>query len=268
VRWEARMIEEKLTAETITGGLPTRLIGRRVVAYSHIGSTNDEAKRLAEAGAPEGTLVIADEQTAGRGRLQRTWWAPAGTALLMSLILRPDLAPHQAQRLTMLCSLAVCNAIAGTTGLAPAVKWPNDVLLRGRKVCGILTELGIEGTWLVYAVVGLGINVNVDFGGAGDLSRTATSLAQELGREVSRLELLRSILIGIEERYARLCAGENPYTEWMARLATPGQQVVVTTPTERLIGVAEGVDADGALLLRDGSGALRRILAGDVTLRA
>ncbi|HIP97407.1 MAG TPA: biotin--[acetyl-CoA-carboxylase] ligase, partial [Anaerolineae bacterium] len=224
-------------------------------------------KRLAEGGAPEGTLVIADEQTAGRGRLQRTWWAPAGTALLMSLILRPDLAPRQAQRLTMLCSLAVCDAIAGTTGLVPAVKWPNDVLLRGRKVCGILTELGIEGPRLAYAVVGMGVNVNVDFGGAGELTLTATSLAQELRREGSRMELLRAILISIEERYARLRAGESPHAEWAARLATLGQRVIVTTPTEQWGGVAEGVDADGALLLRDENGVLRRILAGDVTLR-
>jgi len=262
------MIEEKLTAETIRRGLTTRLIGRQVVVYPRIGSTNDEAKRLAEDGAPEGTLVVADEQTAGRGRLQRTWWAPAGTALLMSLILRPDLAPHQAQRLTMLCSLAICDAIAGTTGLVPAVKWPNDVLLRGRKVCGILTELGIEGPRLAYAVVGMGVNVNVDFGGAGELTHTATSLAQELGREVSRLELLRAILINVEERYARLRAGESPHAEWAARLATLGQRVIVTTPTEQLSGIAEGVDADGALLLRDENGVLRHILAGDVTLRA
>jgi len=262
------MAEEKLTMEAITRELPTRLIGRRVVVYPRVGSTNDEAKRLAEDGAPEGTLVVADEQTAGRGRLQRTWWAPAGTALLMSLILRPDLAPHQAQRLTMLCSLAICDAIAGTTGLVPAVKWPNDVLLRGRKVCGILTELGIEGPRLAYAVVGMGVNVNVDFGGAGELTLTATSLAQELGREVSRLELLRAILINVEERYARLRAGESPHAEWAARLATLGQRVIVTTPTEQLSGIAEGVDADGALLLRDENGVLRHILAGDVTLRA
>ena len=262
------MAEEKLTMEAITRELPTRLIGRRVVVYPRVGSTNDEAKRLAEDGAPEGTLVVADEQTAGRGRLQRTWWAPAGTALLMSLILRPDLAPHQAQRLTMLCSLAICDAIAGTTGLVPAVKWPNDVLLRGRKVCGILTELGIEGPRLAYAVVGMGVNVNVDFGGAGGLAHTATSLAQELGREVSRLELLRAILINVEERYARLRAGESPHAEWAARLATLGQRVIVTTPTEQLSGIAEGVDADGALLLRDENGVLRHILAGDVTLRA
>ncbi len=259
--------EKRLTTEAITRGLSTGLIGRRVLVYPRLGSTNEEAKRLAEAGEPEGTLVVADEQTAGRGRLQRTWWAPPGTALLMSLIFRPDLAPPQAQRLTMLCSLAVCDAIAGMTRLAPAVKWPNDVLLGERKVCGILTELGIEGTRLAYAVVGMGINVNVDFSEAGGLAYTATSLAQELGYEVSRLELLRAILGGIEERYARLRAGESPHAEWAARLVTLGQRVVVTTPGGQLSGVAEGVDADGALLLRDESGALRRILAGDVTLR-
>lgn len=260
-------IEEELTAKAITQGLPTKLIGRRVMVYQRLGSTNDKAKRLAEVGEPEGTLVIADEQTAGRGRLQRLWWAPPGTALLMSLIFRPDLAPHQAQRLTMLCSLAICEAITGTTGLAPAVKWPNDVLLRGRKVCGILTELGLKGPRLAYAVVGMGININVDFSEVGELAHTATSLAQELGHEVSRLELLRAILVGIDKRYARLRAGENPHAEWAARLATLGQRVVVTTPSEQLRGIAVGVDDDGALFLRDENGRLRRILAGDVTLR-
>ncbi|MDY7039945.1 MAG: biotin--[acetyl-CoA-carboxylase] ligase [Chloroflexota bacterium] len=261
------MTEQRPPTDAIEWESSKGLIGRRVVAYPRVGSTNDEAKRLAEAGEPEGTLVIADEQTAGRGRLQRTWWAPAGTALLMSLILRPELAPHQAQRLTMLCSLAICDAITEVTGLTTAVKWPNDVLLRGRKVCGILTDLGIEGSRLVYAVVGMGINVNVNFHAAGELASTATSLAQELGHEVSRAELLRAILIGLEERYTRLRAGDSPHVEWTARLATVGQQVTIATSTGQLSGVAEGVDADGALLLRDDNGALRRILAGDVTSR-
>ncbi len=262
-----------LSPENIAGGLSTAFIGRQVVYYPSTGSTNDEAKRLAGEGAAEGTLVIADRQTAGKGRLGRQWLAPPGTSLLLSLVFRPALSPAQAQRLTMICSLAAVEAIAGVTGLPAAVKWPNDVVLGNRKAGGILTELGISGQRLEYAVVGMGLNVNVDFAAASEpalaaLSATATSLRQELGREVSRLELLWALLEGIEARYLRLRAGWLPHEEWAAHLATIGREVRVSTPQEQVDGRAEGVDADGALLLRTPDGSLRRILAGDVTLRA
>jgi BirA family biotin operon repressor/biotin-[acetyl-CoA-carboxylase] ligase len=246
------------------------------VYYSSIGSTNEVLKELAAQGAPEGALVIADEQTVGKGRLGRKWLAPPGTSLLMSLLFRPDpsgrasgrsLAPDQASRLTMICSLAIADAIEGLTGLSVGLKWPNDVFIRGKKAGGILTESGTTGGHLDYVVVGMGLNVNLDISTLPELKGMATSLSQELGRKVSRLELLWGILGEIEMRYNSLRRGESPYEDWAARLINLGRQVQVTTPQEVLTGLAEGVDADGALILRTSDGQRKRILVGDVTLR-
>jgi BirA family biotin operon repressor/biotin-[acetyl-CoA-carboxylase] ligase len=260
----------ELSVARITAALGTAWAGRRVVYYPAVGSTNHEAKRLAEAGAPEGTLVVADYQTAGRGRLARRWWSPPGSSLLLSLVFRPTfLAPHQAQRLTMIGSLAVCDAAADVTGLAAAVKWPNDVLVGGRKVCGLLAELGSTGSRLEYVVVGLGVNVNVDFGDgdAPALATPATSLKAELGRQVSRLDVLAAWLHRVEARYERLRAGALPHDEWQSRLVTLGQVVQVTMSSRVLVGLAVGVDADGALLVQEADGVVEKVLAGDVTLR-
>lgn len=260
----------ELSVESIKAALGTVWVGQCVVYYPAIGSTNDEAKRLAETGAPEGTLIIADHQTAGRGRLERQWWSPPGSSLLLSLVFRPAfLSPHQAHRLTMVCSLAVCDAVAEVTGLAAAVKWPNDVLVDGRKVCGLLAELGIAGSQLDYVVVGIGINVNVDFedDDLPVLMAPATSLKAEAGREVSRLAVLAAFVRYVEARYERLRAGALPHEEWQARLVTVGQEVQVTMPGRVLTGLATAVDADGALLVQWPDGEVERVLAGDVTLR-
>jgi BirA family biotin operon repressor/biotin-[acetyl-CoA-carboxylase] ligase len=262
---------ERLSVESIERGLTTAFMGRRVVYYRSIGSTNDVARDLAAQGAPEGTLVIAEEQTAGKGRLGRRWLAPPGTSLLMSLLFRPHfLAPYQAQRLTMVCSLAVVGAIDKVTGLLAAIKWPNDIVVQGKKAGGILTELGATGERLDYATVGLGLNVNLDLGAVeamGELVATATSLSQELGQEVSRLTLLWRILENVESRYQRLGAGELPHDEWASRLVTLHNHITVDTPQGVVEGWAEGVDADGALILRTRCGERQRVLAGDVTLR-
>jgi BirA family biotin operon repressor/biotin-[acetyl-CoA-carboxylase] ligase len=241
----------------------------------------DEARRLAEAGAPEGTVVVADEQTAGRGRLQRSWWAPRGSSLLLSLLFRPPLLPSQAQRLTMICSLAVCDAISGVTGLRVAdpaigdrrdadlvvgVKWPNDVLIGERKVCGILTELDVLEGRIRYAIVGIGINVNLDFTEAPPLIAPATSLLIAVGHPVSRLDLLVALLANVERRYLGLLAGRSFHREWADRSVTLGRLVQVRDASDRWEGLAESVDEDGALLVRTEGGGVQRVLSGDVTL--
>jgi BirA family biotin operon repressor/biotin-[acetyl-CoA-carboxylase] ligase len=264
---EAKVALRELSAASITAGLKTKLIGQSIVYCSSVGSTNEVLKELAAQGAPEGTLVIADEQTAGKGRLGRKWLAPPGTSLLLSLLFRPDLAPNQAPRLTMICSLAIADAIEGLTGLPVGLKWPNDIFIRGKKAGGILTEAGTTGGRLDYVVVGMGLNVNLAISALPELRGMATSLSQELGQEVSRLELLWRILEGIETRYKSLRRGESPHGEWAARLINLGRQVQVTTPHGVLAGWAEGVDADGALVLRTPDGQRERVLAGDVTLR-
>jgi BirA family biotin operon repressor/biotin-[acetyl-CoA-carboxylase] ligase len=262
------MSVSELSEARIQRALSTTCIGRAISYRPSIGSTMDEARQLAERGAAEGTVVLADVQTAGRGRLQRAWWAPAGSSLLLTVVLRPDLEPRQAQRLTMACSLAVCDAIEQVCGLEGRIKWPNDVLIGERKVCGILTELGLVGTRLDYALVGIGLNVNVDLSAAPPLMVPATSLRMEVGRPVSRLDLLVALLTHIEHRCADLGGGASPHAEWAGRMATLGRHVQASSGSESWAGVASGVDEDGALLLRLEDGTIRRLLAGDVTLRA
>jgi BirA family biotin operon repressor/biotin-[acetyl-CoA-carboxylase] ligase len=253
--------------------LSTTIVGHPIHYWATIGSTMDEARRLAEGGAPEGTVVLADEQRAGRGRLQRSWWAPPGSSLLLSILFRPPFPPFQAQRLTMICSLAVCDSISRAIGTLPVdrpigVKWPNDVLIGDHKVCGILTELDVTGDSIRYAIVGIGINVNVDVEGAPPLMAPATSLLLEAGHPVSRREVLVALLTGIEQRYLALLEGRSYHQEWAERMVTLGQPVQVSGASERWEGVAVGVDEDGALLVRTAAENVQRILAGDVTLRS
>jgi BirA family biotin operon repressor/biotin-[acetyl-CoA-carboxylase] ligase len=258
---------DRLDLTGIQEALTTSFVGRSLHHWEALPSTMDEAWRLAQAGAPEGTVVLAEEQMAGRGRLERSWWAPAGSSLLLSVLLRPGWPARQAQRLTMVCSLAVCEAIAKVAGVQAEVKWPNDVLIRGRKVCGILTELDVVGERLGTVVVGIGINVNLDLEGAPATMSPATSLMLAAGRAVSRLNLLVALLEGIERRYLATREGRSYHREWAERMATLGREVQVSGATEAWLGVAVDVDADGALLVRAQDGTVQRVLAGDVTLR-
>ncbi len=255
-----------LNAERIASALEARHIGWKVYHHPLLSSTMDEAHRLAQAGTPELTAVVADEQTAGRGRLNRRWWSPAGDNLLLSLILRPPLSPSQAHRLTMACSLGICDAVGRVSGLRAQVKWPNDLLIGGRKLCGILTELEMTGEQLDYAIVGIGLNVNADLRDAPPLLAPATSMLMEAGHEFSRLEVLVTVLEELERRYRALCAGQTFHHEWAERMVTLGQHVQVREGTTVQSGTAVGVDKDGALLLRDDDGILHRVLVGDVTL--
>jgi BirA family biotin operon repressor/biotin-[acetyl-CoA-carboxylase] ligase len=238
-----------------------------LVYHPRLGSTNDLAKERARPGAPEGLLVIADEQSCGRGRRGRNWWSPAGSALLSSLLFRPSLPPTQAQRLTMLCALAAADAVAETTNLTVDLKWPNDLVIGGRKLAGLLTESAFRGDQLDFAVVGLGLNVNTDLAGAPQFLAPATSLRMELGHSIDRLELLLAYLDGVARRYARLKAGASPHQEWAGRLCTLGRPVIAHLGDQTLSGLAQGVDADGALLLRTADGTVHRLLAADVSLR-
>ena len=206
-------VDNQLTRDAISERLTTRLMGRNLEVHREIDSTNSRATALARDGAAEGTLVLSEMQTAGRGRLGRRWFAPPGTALLMSLILRPSLRPQQAQRATMLCSLAVVEAISRVTGLVAQLKWPNDIVVNGAKLGGILTELGVSQKRLDHVIVGIGLNVNVRIDALPELMSPATSLLEALGEPVSRLELLVAILGSVERRYA--CLREHP--RWDAR---------------------------------------------------
>jgi BirA family biotin operon repressor/biotin-[acetyl-CoA-carboxylase] ligase len=256
-----------LSSATIEAALATRRLGHPVLYLSRAGSTNDVAHERA-AGAAEGLLVVADEQTAGRGRLDRTWWAPPGASLLMSLLLRPPLSARQAGQLPMCLGLAAVAGIAQVAGVRAALKWPNDIVWAGRKLGGMLTELRLRGEQLDYVVLGLGVNVNLMFGPGGaapaELWATAASLQMAAGRPVARVALLAAILQSCERWYDRLLAGEPVHEAWAAQLDTVGREVQVARPAGLLHGVATGVTPEGGLVVRTAMGQDEVVWAGDV----
>ena len=258
------MMAQDLSASSITAGLATRVIGRRVLYYPSVTSTMDIARREARRGAAEGTVVVAGEQTTGRGRLQRTWYSPQGN-IALSIVLRPDLASLPC--LVMIASLAVVRGIGAVTGLEALIKWPNDVLIDGRKVCGILIENEVVGNKVSFAIIGIGINVALRPSDIAGIAGTATSLEQELGTTVVPVALVTSLLTEFERLYLALPDNESIYSAWRDRLVTLGKRVTVHSGGDVLDGVAESVDRTGALLLRHDDGNVTKVIAGDVTLR-
>lgn len=258
------MKEDNLSAAAITDNLGTSFIGQKIIYYPRLKSTMDIARREAQKGAGEGTVVVAGEQTAGRGRIKRVWLSPRGS-IALSIILYPDL--RYLSSLIMVASLGVVHTIEKVTGLKSQIKWPNDVLIKGKKVCGILIESGLKGKRLDYAIIGIGINVNLRLSDFPEISSLATSLSQELGREVSRLDIIRCLLAEIEELYLALPSGDSVYQQWRDSLVTLGKRVKVSSGETNYEGVAESVASDGRLLLRQADGSLTKIVAGDVTLR-
>jgi BirA family transcriptional regulator, biotin operon repressor / biotin---[acetyl-CoA-carboxylase] ligase len=261
--------------DAFQAALTTRRIGRPTLYYPQAGSTNDLAHTAARGGAAEGLVIVADEQTAGRGRLDRRWWAPPGTSLLFSFLLRPDLPVTHAGQLTMCLGLAATEASEQVTGLHIGLKWPNDLVHAGRKLGGMLAEVELDGERVRYAVLGLGLNVSVDFAAPGapadgavmpdELRSQATSLAMLLGRPVDRTTLLAALLAALETHYDRLLAGHSPHTAWAARLDTLGQRVRVALRDDSFTGTATGVTPEGGLILAADDGTERIIWAGDVT---
>jgi BirA family biotin operon repressor/biotin-[acetyl-CoA-carboxylase] ligase len=257
---------DDLSAERVCRGLGTAIIGRECIYQPETGSTNEEARRLAEQGACEGTVVICDFQIAGRGRLDRRWEAPRGSSLLFSLVFRPDLSASEAAQLTMVCGLAILDAVRETSGLDAGLKWPNDIVRRDAKLGGVLTELEVSAQDVVYAVVGIGLNVNVDPSELpGNLLLPATSISHELGYRVERLPMLQALLRSIDVRYQALRSGRSPHQDWAAHLVTIGKPVRLAGVGDAdVVGIAEDVGSDGALLVRLPEGTLVRVLSGDV----
>lgn len=254
-----------LSEEAIRQNLKTEFIGRKLVYYERIGSTNDIARELAESGEPEGTVVIADEQVAGRGRFGRTWIAPPYSSLLVSIILRPALRPAQIARVTMAVALGACEGIVADTGMDTRIKWPNDILLNGKKCAGVLSEANTTDERIEYAVCGLGVNVNFS-AAAGGIPEDATTLADEAGKHLRREPLFVAIMTAIEQYYVRLKNGGTLHADWAARLATLKHSIRARTPWGDEAGIAEAVDEDGALVLRRADGSSVRLVSADVTL--
>jgi BirA family biotin operon repressor/biotin-[acetyl-CoA-carboxylase] ligase len=247
----------------------TEVIGRDIRVFEETTSTNDVIEKLARDGVKEGVVVFAESQTRGRGRLGRKWMSPAKQGLWFSVLLRPDLRPQETTRLNVASATALRRAIESQTGLKPEIKWPNDILIQGKKVAGILTELSGELDHVKYVVLGIGVDVNLSQGDfPAELRKLATSLKAELGKPVSRPELAVVILRELDLDYARITSGQFAAVadEWEEHGTTIGQEVTIRTGDRRIRGRAESLGEDGELLLRTEHGHLERIIGGDVTL--
>ncbi|WP_148138028.1 biotin--[acetyl-CoA-carboxylase] ligase [Candidatus Formimonas warabiya] len=259
---------DRLYPEEIKDGLNTEYIGRNIDYHEAVDSTNQTAKEMAEREFAEGTVVVAEMQTAGKGRLGRKWNSPFGTGIWMSLIVRPPIAPPDAPKITLLTAVAVAEGIVHETGMKPGIKWPNDVLVNGKKVCGILTEMKADMDRIHYVVVGMGINVN-DQNFPEEIRETATSLQIETGSRMNRARIAASILNDWEKNYQNfLSQGFAPVKDgWKNYAVNLGKEVSVTTFKETISGRAMDIDEDGMLLVKDATGKIHRIVAGDVSLR-
>lgn len=235
-----------------------------LICLHSVSSTQDWVRDWVQMQAKEGLILIAREQTAGRGRLKRVWDSPPG-GLYLSLLLRPPIPLAQANQVTMLVSLAAIEACQTLAGVSASPKWPNDLLLRGKKLAGVLTELANDGPQLRYAIIGLGLNVNNDFS-SDPLAGVATSLRMVTGRSYDIEALAAAFIEALAKRYAALLAGVSPHRAWASQLEPLGRRVIVTRPGRPpLHGRATGVSPEGALLVQDDSGVLHPIWAGDVT---
>ena len=258
-------------AAALVKQLETRFLGKPLHFFATLDSTNTYAARLAREGAPEGTVVIADSQSSGRGRLGRTWVSPPTVNLYLSVILRPPGPAAAAPQLSLLAAVAVAEAITQVCGLTPAIKWPNDVLVGGKKVCGILAEMQTEAETLGAVVLGIGVNLNAPLTAfPEELRDKASSLLLASGQPVDRSAFTASLLTQLEKAYVLwLGGGFSALRPAWGRHAAGliGKQITVAAPEGTVAGTVLGFDTDGALLLREEqSGALRRLLAGDVTV--
>lgn len=268
--YRLRAAPDRLHADDLLARVgKTKVVGRDIRVFEETTSTSDVVGKLAQDGVKEGVVVFAESQTKGRGRLGRKWTSPAHKGLWFSVLLRPKLTPQAATQLTIAAATALTRAIREKTDLKPEIKWPNDILIGGKKVAGILTELHAELDRVRSIILGIGVDVNLaaaDF--PADLHRLATSLKIETGAAVPRSELAAVILRELDRDYARIGAGEfeTVADEWADHCTTLGCNVSIRIGQRKIEGRAESLDADGALLVRTEHGHLERVIGGDVTL--
>lgn len=260
---------DSIAAEEVESRMETRWAGRKVCSYEIIDSTNNEIRRLAEQGAPEGTLALAEEQNKGKGRRGRDWMTPAGSAVAMSLLLRPKIAPVNASMVTLVMGLAVASACRELYQVDAKIKWPNDVVVDGKKICGILTEMSSEIDFINYVVIGAGINTCVE-SFPEELLDKAVSIHTLVGRKPNRAELIACCMKKFEVYYGKFLETEDLsllMEEYNGYLAGKGGMVRVLEPGNEYSGISEGIDARGELQVRREDGSVESVYAGEVSVR-
>jgi BirA family biotin operon repressor/biotin-[acetyl-CoA-carboxylase] ligase len=264
-RWTAGAAAP-LSPDAIRAGLTDLRFARKIHYFAKIDSTNVYARRRAEEGAPEGEIVIADEQTDGKGRLGRTWVSPPRANLYLSVILRPDLAPAQVSQLTFAAAVALAETVQSFAA-PPEIKWPNDILIDGKKLAGILSECSIQSGRVLYAILGIGVNLNYSIGVMpNEIRNRATSLMEVLGRSVDRNLFAGLLIRSLERCYLDLLAAglDSMASRWEGFFKLNGKEVRVEMADQTVRGIVRGIDPEGALLVEDHSGHTRRVVAGDV----
>lgn len=255
-----------LTEQTLRKGLKTHRFGSKIYSFDSIDSTNNCAKAIAACGATEGTVIIAEQQTAGKGRMGRPWQANPNENLTFSIVLRPQGSADAMNLLPLYVAVGVAEAIERTTGIQVECKWPNDLLINSKKVAGILIEGSLKQNALEYAVVGVGLNVNQKTF-SGELEQKATSLYLASGKEIDRSVLFREILRSLEGRYRDASSGgfTSVLPEWLSRCRMINQEISVSLHGQVLSGVVKGLNNEGALILQ-ANGTEKTLFAGDVTI--
>ncbi len=258
---------DRLRLDDIRQGLRTKRLGKELHLFSTVDSTNILAMEMASQGAPEGAVVIAETQTGGRGRLGRKWVSPKGN-LYFSVILRPNVPTYKAPLITLMGAVAVASAVRTACEAEALIKWPNDILLSGKKVCGLLTEMSAEPDRIRHIALGIGINVNMDLDELpAEVRGLATTLAAEGGERIDRSRLLQDVFRNLERWYGIFLENEaDVLREWELLNMTVGSRVAVSGLGETIEGLAEGIDQEGRLLLKLDDGAIRTVAAGDVTV--
>lgn len=256
---------DRLFAAEVSHGLNTKFTGKNIYYFDNLESTMDIAMQFGIKGAPEGTLVLAESQSRGRGRLGREWVSPKYKGIYLSLILRPKILPNQAPVLTLLAAVSICEAVKTIADLDVKIKWPNDILMHNKKLGGILTELNAEMDQVRFVAIGIGLNVNND---KKTLPEGAISLKEEKGETISRIGLLQGILREIENNYL-IFQDKGPgaiINKWRSYNITLGRRVKVVSQKQHIEAEAVDIDTEGALILRNDSGLMQKVTAGDVVL--
>lgn len=249
--------------------MQTGWAGQYIERHAVLDSTNNRAKQLGREGAPHGMLVVADLQTAGKGRRGRSWLTKSGEAIAMTVLLRPTLKPEQISPLTLVAALAVNRAVQKTTGLRTQIKWPNDIVANGKKICGILTEMSMEAGCVAYVVIGIGINIGQKEW-PQELQTKATSVLMETGRLTEQDAVIAETMRQFEYYYEVFMqdkAMTSLRKEYAEQLVNMGREVYVDQPGNGFCGICEGIDEDGRLLVRDEQGNAQAIFAGEVSVR-